>query len=49
MEAFKHMDSENDLNWSVAAALYELHPEWMDEVSAKLKAMWASTHTENAE
>ena len=48
-EAFKHMDSEDDLNWCVAAALYELHPEWMDVVSAKLKAMWASTHTENAE
>ncbi len=41
-EAFKHMDSENDLNWSVAAALYELHPEWMNVVSEKLSVMWAN-------
>lgn len=42
--AFMHMDSENDLNWSVAAALYELHPEWMNVVSEKLSAMWANNH-----
>ena len=42
--AFTHMESENDLNWSVAAALYELHPEWMNVVSEKLSAMWANNH-----